>query len=63
MKTILRLIDLYNQCLKSDHRKRGLACIICMSILATTFVIGAFYTVNNFIDKPINVEGKMERSK
>lgn len=63
MKTITRLIDLFNRCLESDHKKRGLACIICISVLATTFVIGVFYTVNNFINKPINLEGKVERSK
>ncbi len=63
MKTIIRLIDLFNRCLESAHRKRGLACIICISILAITFAVGVFYTVNNFIDKPINLEGKYERSK
>jgi len=63
MKAIIKIIDLFYQCLYTNHRKRGLTCIICICIWITILLIGVFYTINNFIDKPINLEGKIERSK
>jgi hypothetical protein len=63
MKTIIKLIDLLNRCLESDHKKRGLACIICMTILAIVFAFGLFYTINNFINKPINTNLHLEKAK
>lgn len=63
MKTIIKLFDLFNRCLDTDHRKRGLACIVCICIWITILFFGVFYTVNNFIDKPTTLEGRFERSK
>lgn len=56
MKTILRLIE---ECVKTPNKVRGRMCIFCVIAL----VAGLFYTANNIIDKPINLEGKLERSK
>jgi len=56
MKTIIKLIE---ECLSSPHKVRGRMCFLCFLVL----IIGLLYTVNNFIDKPINLEGKIERSK
>lgn len=63
MKTIIRLIDFLLECLYTDHKRRGMACFICTTIVIVALIMGLFYTINNFIDKPINVEGKIERTK
>ena len=63
MKTIIRLIDFLRECLYTDHNKRGMACFICTTIVLVVLIGGLIYTANNLIDKPINLEGKMERAK
>ena len=63
MKTIIRLIDFLLECLNTDHKKRGMICFICTTIVLVVLILGLIYTANNIIDKPINLEGKMERAK
>lgn len=63
MKTITRLIDFLLECLYTNHKKRGMACLICTTIVLVVLILGLVYTANNFIDKPINLEGKIERAK
>ena len=54
-----KLIDLFNECLSTPNKIRGRMCIFCVILI----VAGLIYTANNIIDKPINLEGKMERAK
>lgn len=63
MKTITRLIDFLLECLYTNHRKRGMACFICTTIVLVVFILGLIYTANNFIDKPINTTVQIEKSK
>lgn len=63
MKTIIRLTDLFKECLRTKNKRRGLACVICMFICVAIFLYGTFFTINNFISKPVNAEIKIKRSK
>tara|TARA_Y100000022_G_scaffold190859_1_gene191429 strand:+ start:583 stop:774 length:192 start_codon:yes stop_codon:yes gene_type:complete len=63
MKTIIRLIDFLLECLNTDHRKRGMACFICTTIVLVALIGGLLYTINNFIDKPINTNTQIEKAK
>lgn len=63
MKILIALNNIFKECLRTKHKKRGLACIICMFICFALIISGLFYTINNFINKPINTEIKLEKSK
>lgn len=47
----------------TDHGKRGMACLICTTIVIVVLIIGLVYTANNFIDKPINTNIQIEKAK
>ena len=63
MKTIIRLIDFLRECLYTDHKKRGMACFICTTIVLVVFIIGLIYTANNLIDNPIKTQFQLEKTK
>ena len=63
MKTLIKLIDFLRECLYTDHKKRGMACFICTTIVLVVLIAGLIYTANNFIDKPINTNIQIEKAK
>jgi len=54
MKTIVMLIE---KCINTPHKQRGRLCLICLLV----FIIGLFFTINNFITNPVNTEIKLEK--
>ena len=52
MKVIIRLIDLFQECLETLHKVRGRMCIICFCLV----FFGIFYTINNFANGEIKIE-------
>lgn len=63
MKTIIRLIDFLKECVDTDHKRRGMVCLVCSTIVVVVLLVGIFYTINNFINKPINTNLQIERQK
>tara|TARA_R110001606_G_scaffold245500_3_gene393495 strand:+ start:732 stop:899 length:168 start_codon:yes stop_codon:yes gene_type:complete len=54
MKKITMLIE---NCINTPHKQRGRLCLVCLLV----FIIGLFFTINNFIANPINTEIKLEK--
>lgn len=63
MKILMNLIDLLKECVQTIHKVRGRICLICFFILFVIFALGAFYTINNFINKPIKADIKIDKLK
>jgi len=54
MKAIVMLIE---KCINTPNKQRGRLCLVCLLV----FIIGLFFTINNFITSPVNTEIKLEK--
>ena len=54
MKAIVMLIE---KCINTPNKQRGRLCLVCLLV----FIIGLFFTINNFITNPVNTEIKLEK--